>query len=59
MCWLAQGKVFSLALGEFGFTLYRFDFGDKQNDGFDLFGAVIELATYLGMPQETAVTKFL
>ena len=59
MCWLAQGKVFGFALGEFGFTLYRFDSGDKRNDGFDLFGAVIELATYLGMTQETAVTKFL
>ena len=47
MCWLAQGKVFSLALGEFGFMLYRFESGDKRNDGFDLFGAVIELATYL------------
>lgn len=55
MCWLAHGKVFGFALGEFGFTLYRFDSGDKRNDGFDLFGAVIELATYLGMPQETAV----
>lgn len=53
MCWLAQGEVFGFALGEFGFTLYRFDSGDKRNDGFDLFGAVIELATYLGMPQET------
>ena len=59
MCWLAQGEVFGFALGEFGFTLYRFDSGDKRNDGFDLFGAVIELATYLGMPQETSVTKFL
>ena len=59
MCWLAHGKVFGFALGEFGFTLYRFDSGDKRNDGFDLFGAVIELATYLGMPQETALTKFL
>ena len=59
MCWLAQGKVFGFALGEFGLMLYRFDSGDKRNDGFDLFGAVIELATYLGMTQETAVTKFL
>lgn len=59
MCWLAQGEVLGFALGEFGFTLYRFDSDDKRNDGFDLFGAVIELATYLGMPQETAVTKFL
>ena len=59
MFWLAQGKVFDFSLGEFGFTLYRFDSGDKRNDGFDLFGTVIELATYLGMPQETAVTKFL
>ena len=59
MCWLAQGEVFGFALGEFGFMLYRFDSGDKRNDGFDLFGAVIELATYLGMTQEMAVTKFL
>lgn len=59
MCWLAHGKVFGFALGEFGLMLYRFDSGDKRNDGFDLFGTVIELATYLGMPQETAVTKFL
>lgn len=59
MFWLAQGKVFDFSLGEFGFTLYRFDSGDKRNDGFDLFGTVIELATYLGMPQETVVTKFL
>ena len=44
MCWLAQGEVFGFALGEFGFMLYRFDSGDKRNDGFDLFGAVIELA---------------
>ena len=42
MCWLAQGEVFSFALGEFGFMRYRFDSGDKRNDGFDLFGAVIE-----------------
>lgn len=59
MCWLAHGKVFGFALDEFGLMLYRFDSVDKRNDGFDLFGAVIELATYLGMPQETAVTKFL
>ena len=59
MCWLAQGEVFGFSLGEFGFMLYRFDSGDKRNDGFDLFGTVIELATYLGMPQETAVAKFL
>ena len=25
MCWLAQGEVFGFALGEFGFTLYRFN----------------------------------
>ena len=49
MCWLAQGEVFGFALGEFGFMLYRFDSGDKRNDGFDLFGAVIELATYLAI----------
>ena len=59
MCWLALGEVFGFALGEFGLMLYRFDSGDKRNDGFDLFWTVIELATYLGMPQETAVTKFL
>lgn len=55
MCWLAHGKVFGFALGEFGFTLYRFDSGDKRNDGFDFIGIVIELATELGMSQETAV----
>ena len=49
MCWLAQGEVFGFALGELGLMLYRFDSGDKRNDGFDLFGAVIELATYLGI----------
>jgi tRNA-dihydrouridine synthase len=27
---------------DIGFMLYRFDSGDKRNDGFDLFGAVIE-----------------
>ena len=59
MCWLAQGEVFGFALGEFGFTLYRFDSGNKRNTGFDLVGAVIDLATYLGMTQDTAVTKFL
>ena len=59
ICWLAQGEVFGFALGEFGFMLYGFGSGDKRNDGFDLFGAVIELATYLGMPQEGAVTKLL
>ena len=52
-------RKINIKQGEFGFTLYRFDSGDKRNDGFDLFGTVIELATYLGMPQETAVTKFL
>ena len=58
MCWLAQGEVFGFALGEFGFTLYRFDSGDKRNDGFDLFGAVIELATYLGMPKKRRSRSF-
>lgn len=39
--------------------LYRFDAGNQWNDGFDFIGIVIELATELGMSQETAVTKFL
>ena len=32
MYWLAHGEVLGFALGEFGFTLYRFDSGDKRND---------------------------
>mgnify|MGYP000755699120 CR=1 FL=1 len=56
MCWFAQGEVFGFALGEFGLMLYRFDSGDKRNDGFDLFGAVIELATYLGTVSYTHLT---
>lgn len=35
--------------------LYRFDAGNQWNDGLDFVGIVIELATYLGMSQETAV----
>ncbi len=40
MCSLAQGEVFGFAFGRVWLLmLYRFDSGDKRNDGFDLWGS--------------------
>ena len=56
---VAQGEVFGFVLGNLRYTLYRFDSADKWNEGFDFLWLVIELATDLGMSQETAVTEGL